>query len=121
MKPRLRQLAYSGTWSGGVNQMAKRDRAIWYRRRDPPGWNRYLQPVGLFVPLNRRIVYNRASVYQTGSNEGIPLAPEKWVVKWVWDAANAKGGYYQAGGDVVDGYALDRPSAFRRSSCGMTA
>jgi formate dehydrogenase major subunit len=104
---------YSGTWSGGVNQMVKRD------PRDL-GTGGVIHPAGIGIysqwgyswPLNRRIVYNRASVYQTGSNEGIPLAPEKWVVKWVWDAANAKGGYYQAGGDVVDGYALDRPSAY---------
>ncbi len=98
---------YSGTWTGGTNQMANRD-------------PRDYHPVGIGVhskwgyswPLNRRIVYNRASVYQTGSTEGNPLAPEKWVLKWIWDAGNPKGGYYQAGGDVVDGYASDRPSAY---------
>ncbi len=104
---------YSGTWMNGANQMANRD------PRDL-GTGGVIHPAGIGIyskwgyswPLNRRIVYNRASVYQKGPNEGVPLAPEKWVVKWIWDSSNPKGGYYQAGGDVVDGYALDRPSAY---------
>ena len=47
-----------------------------------------LHPAGIGIyskwgyswPLNRRIIYNRASVYQTGPDEGAPLAPDKWVV-----------------------------------------
>jgi anaerobic selenocysteine-containing dehydrogenase len=51
-------------------------------------------------PLNRRIIYNGASVYQPGHpNVGQPLAPSKWVV--AWDSA---GTVARAGGDVADGY-----------------
>jgi len=97
---------YSGTWTGGTNQMANRD------PRDL-GTGGVIHPAGIGVygkwgyswPLNRRIVYNRASVYQTGPDEGAPLAPQKWVIKW-------DGGKYMDGGDVVDGYATARPSAY---------
>jgi formate dehydrogenase major subunit len=60
---------------------------------------------GYAWPLNRRIIYNRASVYQTGPDEGAPLAPDKWVIRW-------DGNKYIDGGDVVDGYATARPSAY---------
>ena len=97
---------YSGTWTGGVNQMANRD-------PKDLGTNGVIHPKGIGIyskwgyswPLNRRIIYNRASVYQTGQEEGTPLAPDKWVIKW-------EGGKYADGGDVVDGYASARPSAY---------
>ncbi|MBP1698001.1 MAG: fdoG [Deltaproteobacteria bacterium] len=97
---------YSGTWAGGTNQMANRD------PRDV-GTGGVIHPTGIGIygmwgyswPLNRRIVYNRASVYQTGPDEGAPLAPDKWVIKW-------DGGKYINGGDVVDGYATAKPSAY---------
>jgi formate dehydrogenase major subunit len=67
------------------------------------------QKIGLFSgwsycwPLNRRIIYNGASVYQTGhlpaAEVGQPLAPSKWVVAW-----DAGGTAYRAGGDVPDGF-----------------
>jgi formate dehydrogenase major subunit len=51
-------------------------------------------------PLNRRIIYNGASVYQTGHpSVGQPLAPSKWVVAW-----DAGGTATRAGGDVSDGF-----------------
>ena len=97
---------YSGTWTGGANQMANRD------SRDV-GTGGILHPAAIGVyskwgyawPLNRRIIYNRASVYQTGPDEGAPLAPDKWVVQW-------DGNKYIDGGDVVDGYATARPSEY---------
>ena len=62
--------------------------------------------IGLFSnwsmvwPLNRRIIYNGASVYQTGHpNVGQPLAPSKWVI-----AFDTDGTVTRAGGDVPDGY-----------------
>jgi formate dehydrogenase major subunit len=97
---------FSGTWTGGVNQMANRD------PRDL-GTGGMIHPTAIGIyskwgyawPLNRRIIYNRASVYQTGPDEGIPLAPDKWVIRW-------DGNKYIDGGDVVDGYASARPSAY---------
>jgi formate dehydrogenase major subunit len=51
--------------------------------------------------LNRRIIYNGASVYQTGHpNVGQPLAPQKWVV--AWDAGGTV--YRTPGNDVTDGF-----------------
>jgi anaerobic selenocysteine-containing dehydrogenase len=51
-------------------------------------------------PLNRRIIYNGASVYQTNHpSVGQPLAPSKWVVAW-----DSGGTVTRAGGDVPDGY-----------------
>lgn len=48
---------------------------------------------GYAWPLNRRIIYNGASYYQS---TGAPLAPDKWVI-W-YDS-----GAWKAGGDVTDG------------------
>jgi formate dehydrogenase major subunit len=51
-------------------------------------------------PMNRRIIYNGASVYQTGHpNVGQPLAPSKWVI-----AFTSGGTVATPGGDVADGY-----------------
>lgn len=47
-------------------------------------------------PVNRRIIYNRASV----DLDGKPLAPHKYVIKW---DKNAKGGKGSFIGDVPDG------------------
>jgi formate dehydrogenase major subunit len=65
-------------------------------------------------PVNRRIIYNRASF---DANEQ-PLAPKKWVVKWLPDADNGidpktnqplpKGKYI---GDVIDGGATNAPNS----------
>lgn len=51
-------------------------------------------------PLNRRIIYNGASVYQTGHpSVGQPLAPSKWVI-----AFDSGGTVLRTGSDVPDGY-----------------
>lgn len=51
-------------------------------------------------PLNRRIIYNGASVYQTGHpNVGEPLAPHKFVLKYT-----DGGTVLVSGCDVPDGY-----------------
>ena len=45
-------------------------------------------------PLNRRIIYNRASTYQSdvgGNVAGDPLAPSKYVMRYDWGAAGWKG------------------------------
>lgn len=51
-------------------------------------------------PINRRIIYNRASVYLsdggTYGDAGDPLAPDKWVIRW-----NDTKGTWE--GDVPDG------------------
>ena len=93
---------FSGTWTaGGVNNMAKRTPIDTH----PAGIGIYAN-WGYAWPLNRRIIYNRASVRQTGGspNEGQPLAPDKWVIKWNWDEAKPGGGSWDSGGDVIDGY-----------------
>ena len=60
-------------------------------------------------PLNRRIIYNGASVYQTGHpNVGQPLAPTKWVI-----AFDSGGTALRAGGDVPDGFTPPGGSAPR--------
>ena len=51
-------------------------------------------------PLNRRIIYNGAAVYQPGHpSVGLPLAPDKWVLAFDGGGLTAR-----AGGDVADGY-----------------
>jgi formate dehydrogenase major subunit len=93
---------FSGTWPAAGNQMLNRDPIDYH-----PAQIGIFHKWGYSWPLNRRIIYNRASVYQTGLNEGTPLAPSKWVI-W-WDPlVNA----YKANGDVVDGYATAKPSAY---------
>ncbi len=64
-------------------------------------------------PVNRRIIYNRASL----DAQEQPLAPKKWVVKWLPDADNGidpktnlplpRGKYI---GDVVDGGGTNAPN-----------
>ena len=69
--------------------------------------------IGLFKnwavcwPLNRRIIYNGASVYQAGHPLcGQPLAPSKWVLDFpaAGDPLVPGAGSNKAGGDVPDGY-----------------
>jgi formate dehydrogenase major subunit len=66
--------------------------------------------IGLFQnwsicwPLNRRIIYNGASVYQTGHPMvGQPLAPHKWVLDFGVGGTGSTGPTVN-GGDVSDGY-----------------
>jgi anaerobic selenocysteine-containing dehydrogenase len=63
-------------------------------------------------PLNRRIIYNGASVYQVDpsqpvsgqSNLGKPLAPNKWVIAFDPDGLGNPGKVARTGGDVSDGF-----------------
>jgi formate dehydrogenase major subunit len=55
-------------------------------------------------PINRRIIYNGAAVYQTGHpNVGGPLAPNKWVLDFGVGGTGGTGPTVD-GGDVPDGY-----------------
>ena len=47
-------------------------------------------------PVNRRIIYNRASVDLKGN----PLSPKRWVIRWNPELKGGKGGWE---GDVPDG------------------
>lgn len=97
---------YSGTWPAAGNQMANRDPVDYH-----PAGIGINHKWGYSWPLNRRIVYNRASVYQTGANEGNPLAPHKWVL-W-WTGANYNNGCIAPQqNDIADGYATAKPSAY---------
>ncbi len=82
---------FSGSYNETGNMMARRD------TKDASG-------IGLYAnfawswPVNRRILYNRASV----DLDGKPFSPKKAVVKW-------DGGEKKWTGDVVDGFAANSP------------
>lgn len=64
-------------------------------------------------PLNRRIIYNGASVYQSGHPKvGQPLAPHKWVLDFGVDGTGSTGPNVN-GGDVSDGFTAPGGSAPR--------
>jgi formate dehydrogenase major subunit len=113
---------FSGTWpavadsiTGNKNQMLNRNPADY----GTGNVIRTTNTIGNFAkwgyawPANRRIIYNRASVYQTGANEGKPLAPDKWVIECTTlgtlISPPSTDAVYKTGGDVVDGYATSRP------------
>ncbi len=81
---------YAGSYTEAGNMMARRDPT------DAPN------KIGLYPkwawcwPVNRRIIYNRASC----NPDGVPWNPAKWVVKWDPAANEGKGGWL---GDVPDG------------------
>jgi len=81
---------YSGSYTEQGNMMARRDPADAANR------------IGLYPkwswcwPVNRRVLYNRASCDSHGS----PWDREHWVVKWDPTAGEGKGGWI---GDVPDG------------------
>ncbi len=80
---------YSGSYNEDGNNMARRDRS------DPSG-------IGLYAkwswswPVNRRIIYNRASVDLNGN----PWDPKRKVIRWDPAAKEGKGSWV---GDVPDG------------------
>jgi formate dehydrogenase major subunit len=83
---------YSGSYTEDGNNMARRN------GRDVGG-KVGLYPGGAWSwPVNRRIIYNRASVKRNGE----PWNPNKWVVRWTGSAWK---------GDVVDGGATAGPAA----------
>lgn len=74
---------YSGCWNEDGNNMARRDNA------DPSGLGVY-QDWTFAWPLNRRILYNRASC----DMEGRPFDPERMLIEW--------DGTKWAGNDIPD-------------------
>jgi formate dehydrogenase major subunit len=98
---------FSGSWTQAGNQM---------RNRDPIDY--HPAKIGIHHkwafswPVNRRIIYNRAAVYQSGADIGKPLNPKKWVV-W-WNGSNWNGGCTVAGqvNDVVDGFGTAGPATW---------
>jgi len=81
---------YSGSYNEDGNNMARR------------GPNDAMNNIGLYPewswcwPINRRIIYNRASV----DLEGRPWDPKRWVIRWNQNLKDGKGGWE---GDVPDG------------------
>jgi formate dehydrogenase-N alpha subunit len=81
---------YSGSWPEEGNMMARR------------GLEDAINNIGLYPnwswcwPMNRRIIYNRASVNPAGN----PWDPKHWVIRWNPTLAEGKGGWE---GDVPDG------------------
>ncbi len=78
--------------------------------RDPTEKARVGNEIGLFQnwticwPVNRRIIYNGASVYQTGHpSVGEPRAPHKWVLDFGVGGTGGTGPNVD-GGDVPDGF-----------------
>lgn len=83
---------YSGSYTEDGNNMARRNgRDVGGKVGLYPGW-------AWSWPVNRRIIYNRASVKRNGE----PWNPNKWVVRWTGSAWK---------GDVVDGGATAGPAA----------
>jgi formate dehydrogenase-N alpha subunit len=82
---------FSGSYNEDGNMMARRDNTDTH----PAG-------IGLFSkwswswPVNRRIIYNRASV----DLKGVPFDAKRWVMRWDAAANEGKGDWV---GDVVDG------------------
>jgi len=78
-----------------INRLAKRFRED--PAKVPEGRCPGLDPDWAWCwPLNRRILYNRASV----DLQGQPFAPRRWVIRWNPALADGKGGWE---GDVPDG------------------
>ncbi len=81
---------YSGSYNGDGNMMARRDKTD------------AINNIGLYPkwswcwPVNRRIIYNRASV----DLQGRPWKPDKWVIRWNPALKDGAGGWE---GDVPDG------------------
>ena len=83
---------YSGSYNEDGNNMARRgSKDVGCKIGLYPGW-------AWSWPMNRRIIYNRASVNRNGE----PWNPKKWVVKWTGSAWK---------GDVVDGGGTAGPAA----------
>jgi formate dehydrogenase major subunit len=83
---------YSGSYNEDGNNMTRRNsRDVGGKVGLYPGW-------AWSWPMNRRIIYNRASVKRNGE----PWYPAKWVVKWTGSAWK---------GDVVDGGGTAGPAA----------
>jgi formate dehydrogenase major subunit len=78
---------YTGSYTEDGNQMARRDDTDYH----PAGIGLYSKWSWCW-PLNRRIIYNRASV----DLDGNPFAPDKFVIRWTgsaWDGDVPDGGW----------------------------
>jgi formate dehydrogenase major subunit len=82
---------FSGSYNQDGNMMARRDNT-----------DTHPAAIGLYGkwawswPLNRRIIYNRASV----DHAGAPFDPARWVIRWDPSAREGQGDWL---GDVPDG------------------
>jgi formate dehydrogenase major subunit len=116
---------FCGTWQKALNPRTGNYNQMKNRRPidDHPAQIGIYRDWGYSWPVNRRIIYNRASVYQSGPDFGKPLNPSKWVL-W-WDATRPNPAYPSVplgnfdGGcvtgqanDVADGHALSSPSVY---------
>jgi formate dehydrogenase-N alpha subunit len=82
---------YSGAWTPDGNMMARRES----QDTHPAGIGLYSKWAWCW-PVNRRIIYNRASVDLTGK----PFDSERWVIRWDPSAKDGNGDWV---GDVPDG------------------
>ncbi len=101
---------FSGTYQASGNKMALRNPVDYH-----PAQIGIYDKWGYSWPVNRRIIYNRASVYQTvgplGQAVGTPLNPSKPVVWWL--GANWNGGCTGTQlNDVVDGFGTAGPGTW---------
>lgn len=97
---------FSGSWTQAGNIMRKRDPVDYHPAKIGIHHN-----WAFSWPVNRRIIYNRASVYQSGPNMGLPLNPSKWVV-W-WNGSNWNGGCGPGEvNDVIDGFGTASPEVW---------
>jgi formate dehydrogenase major subunit len=101
---------FCGTWPSAGNQIRNRDPIDYH-----PSQIGIHHKWGYSWPVNRRIIYNRASVYQSGPNIGLPLAGTASGSKWVvwWTGANWNGGCTGTDvNDVVDGFGTAGPQTW---------
>jgi len=106
---------YCGTWqktanarTGNFNQMRNRRNID-----DHPKQIGIFRDWGYSWPVNRRIIYNRAAVYQSGASMGLPLNPDKQVVSWNPAGPNWDGGCLAGqANDVVDGFGTAGPQTW---------
>jgi formate dehydrogenase major subunit len=96
--------------TGNYNQMQNRRNVD-----DHPSQIGIYRDWGYSWPVNRRIIYNRAAVYQSGGSIGIPLAGTATGNKWVvwWNGTNWDGGCGTGqANDVVDGFGTAGPGTW---------
>ena len=104
---------FCGTWQKTLNPRTGNYNQMKNRRNidDHPKQIGIFRDWGYSWPVNRRIIYNRASVYQSGANIGLPLNPDKQVVNW--NGANWNGGCGAGqANDVVDGFGTAGPATW---------
>ena len=109
---------FCGTWQKTQNALTLNYNQMKNRRPidDHPQQIGIYRNWGYSWPVNRRIIYNRASVYQSTSGSkimGQPLNPSKQVVNWNPAGPNWNGGCGAGqANDVVDGYGTAGPTTW---------